>query len=164
MNVPEEIRRKLEFYAFAHGGHFDIGASEDRVRVAVEFHPHTFSLGWIFAEDLFRKCGLDVELRPSPTDRIVEPNAEHVVQMFYEELRRFAQEHGGRFICERDEGNLSFASPINIYADFADEQAAVDWLEEMITVLFIPAVAIRWSRLNQAKRMWVLKDGAVLGG
>lgn len=59
MNMPEEIRRKLELYAFGHGGRFD---TEDRVRVAVRFHPHSFSLAWMFAEEVFQKYGIDVEL------------------------------------------------------------------------------------------------------
>ena len=41
MSVPEDIRWKLELYAFGHG---DIGPTEDRVTVAVKFHPHPFSL------------------------------------------------------------------------------------------------------------------------
>lgn len=38
---------------------------------------------------------------------------------------------------------------MKVYADFADEEVAVDWLEEMITMLFVPAVALRWSRLRK---------------
>lgn len=163
MNVPDEINRKLELYAFGHGGWFDIGSTEDRVRVAVKFHPHAFSLAWMFAEEVFHKSGVEVELRPSLTDRIVEPDNEQVVVLFYDELKRFAEIHGGRFIIARDEGKRMATSPMKIYADFADEQAAVIWLEEMITMLFVPAVAMRWSRLNGVGRNRVMESGAVVG-
>ncbi|WP_353645078.1 hypothetical protein [Mesorhizobium sp. WSM2239] len=96
-------------------------------------------------------------------DRIVEPDSESVVELFYAELKRFAENQGGRFICARDVGNPPTTSPMKIYADFADEHFAVDWLEEMITMLFVPAVAIRWSRLNEAARTRILEQAAVLG-
>jgi hypothetical protein len=163
MSMPEEIRRKLEIYAFGHGGHFDIGAAEDRVQVAVKFHPHSFSLAWMFAEEVFRKHDIDVELRPSLTDRIVEPDTEQVAQLFYGEVKQFAEQQGGRFIFARHIGNQTAITPMKVYADFADEQAAVDWLEEMITMLFVPAIALRWSRLSEAARNRILESGAVLG-
>ena len=163
MNVPKEIRRKLEIYAFGHGGQFDIGSTEDRVQVAVKFHPHSFSLAWMFAEEVFHKGGIEVELRPSLTDRIVEPDNELVVQLFYAEVKRFAQEQGGRFIFACHVGKRVPTSPMKVYADFADEQAAIDWLDEMITMLFVPAVALRWSSLDEAVRKRILEDGAVLG-
>lgn len=43
MSVPKEISRKLEIYAFGHGGQFDIGSTEDGIQVAVKFHAHAFS-------------------------------------------------------------------------------------------------------------------------
>lgn len=52
---------------------------------------------------------------------------------------------------------------MKVYADFADEQAAVDWLEEMITMLFVPAVAMRWSRFSEAARNRILEHGAIVG-
>lgn len=163
MSVPEEVRRKLELYSCGHGGRFDIGSTENGVQVAVKFHPHTFSLAYMFAEDVFRRSGINVELVPSLLDRIVEPDSEQVVRLFYDELKRFAENQGGRFICVRQVGKQISSSPMKIYADFADEQLAVDWLEEMITMLFVPAVAMRWSRLNDAARNRILESAAVLG-
>jgi hypothetical protein len=165
MSVPEEIRRKLETYAFGHGGQFDIGPHEDRVCVAVKFHPHTFSLAWMFAEETFRKSGIEVDLRPSLLDRIVEPDTDQVAELFHGEVKRFAQKHGGRFIFARNDDSKQVpAPPFDVYCNFTDEQLAVDWLEEMITMLFVPAVAKRWSELDEAARERILKDGAVLGG
>jgi hypothetical protein len=164
MSIPEEIRRKLEMYAFGHGGKFEIDSTEDRVRVAVKFHPHSFSLAWMFAEEVFHKSGIEVELRPSLTDRIAEPETEMVAKLFYGEVTQFAEQQGGRFIFERHVGEPTTTPPMKVYADFADEQAAVDWLEEMITMLFVPAIALRWSSLDEAARERILEDGAVLGG
>ena len=163
MNVSGEIRRKLELYAFGHGGQFDIGSTEDRVRVAVKFHPYTFSLAYMFAEDVFRGSGIDVEFKPSLLDRIVEPNGEKVVRLFYDELKRYAEHQDGRFIFARPPGNRIATSSMKVYVDFGDEQAAVDWLEEMIMMLFFPAVAMRWSKLNEAARNRILESAGVLG-
>ena len=118
----------------------------------------------MFAEEVFHKGGIEVELRPSLTDRIVEPETEQVAQLFYGEVKQFAKHQGGRFIFARHVGNQTATTPMKVYADFADEQAAVDWLEEMITMLFVPAVALRWSCLDEAARKRILEDGAVLGG
>ena len=162
MSVPEEILWKLETYAFGHGGQFGIGPEEDRVCVAVKFHPHTFSLAWMFAEDVFRKCGIEAELRPSLLDRIVEPDTEQVAKLFLGELKRFAQAHGGRFVFARNLNERVPMSPMKVYCDFADEQLAVDWLGEMIAMLSVPAVARCWSRLGETPRKRILENGATL--
>ena len=161
MSVPEAIRQKLELYALAHGGQFDIGPVEYHVRVAVKFHPHTFSLAWMFAEDVFQEAGIEVELRPSLLDTIVEPDARQVVPLFFEELRRFADEHGGRFIFAASKRPTS---PTKFYCDFGDEEAAVDWLGEMITLLSMPAVPARWSRVGETERQRIVESGTMLGG
>lgn len=96
MSVPEDIRWKLELYAFRTWRvvrHWVLRKTV--LPVAVKFHPHVFSLASMFAEEVFHKSGIEVELRPSLIDGIIEPDNGLVVQQFYAEVKRFAQEHGG---------------------------------------------------------------------
>lgn len=111
MNVPEETRGKLELYGYSHGGLFDIGSTEDGVRVAVKFHPHSFGLAWMFAEEVFHKSEIAVELRPSLIDRVFEPDNQHVVEMFYVDLKRYAEKQGGRSTGSRRRSPCSSCLP-----------------------------------------------------